>query len=787
MESRFRDGVGHGAPPQRGRRAAQAQKRPGLSGGSVRRPTLALRENPHATSGEFVYGLTRNGIPSGWSREGLQLKGRWRLFRHEAGRVAGPAPWAYVLLFALSQVTGHWSAANFSAVTVWLSNGIMVAALLQLHRRPAMMVVTACFAINLFSNVLRGDPGILLWVNALMNMSLTWLVAVQTRRFCGAALDMRRPARLVRFAFIAAASVMVVTAAGISILWAIRHPPLPLLLFNAQSLFTVELMGLLLVTPVLLLFARAHRFKSTAPASRLEAMAAMTVMVAVSGAIFWQDQAPLLFLAFLPMLFITLRLSPMLAGTALLIQAAISGVATLTGHGPVNLFDPLPIAGLEAVPDILRRLSIYNAFMLAMVATVLPLSTVMSERRRLESRLRARTLAAQEARRRAEDALAARSRFLAVMSHEMRTPLNGVAGFAGLLAARTDLAPDALRQVRHIRESGDGLLMLVEDILDFARGDDALSPEPLDLAAVARESLTPSRIAADARGLTLIVDDHLPARARFACDRRALRQTLHPLVANAVKFTEAGEIVVRLDHHADGVVIQVSDTGCGIPPEAMPDLFEAFAQGDASIRRRHSGAGLGLALVARHVARMGGRIEVESAPDQGSTFILHLPLERVVDAATETVETRIDLPVVSPVETEAERAPRVLVVDDHPVNREVARIMLQALGCDVVEVIDGVEAIEAVQADVFDLVLMDVRMPRMDGLEATRRIRGLPQGEGLAIVAMTADAMPEDVVRCLAAGMNAHLAKPVSQASLFDAVSRALSGDLPDAGVGRAA
>ena len=228
----------------------------------------------------------------------------------------------------------------------------------------------------------------------------------------------------------------------------------------------------------------------------------MTVMIAVSGAIFWQDQAPLLFLAFLPMLFITLRLSPMLAGTALLILAAISGVATLTGHGPVNLFDPLPIAGLEAVPTILRRLSIYNVFMLAMVATVLPLSTVMSERRRLEARLRARTLAAQDARRRAEDALAARSRFLAVMSHEMRTPLNGVAGFAGLLAARTDLAPEALRQVRHIRESGDGLLMLVEDILDFARGDDALSPEPLDLAAVVRESLTPSRTAADARGLT---------------------------------------------------------------------------------------------------------------------------------------------------------------------------------------------------------------------------------------------------------------------------------------------
>jgi signal transduction histidine kinase/ActR/RegA family two-component response regulator len=718
------------------------------------------------------------------------LQGRWRLFRHEAGRVAGPASWVYVLLFALSQIVGHWSAASFSAVTVWLSNGIMVAALLQLHRRPAMMVITACFAINLFSNVLRGDPGILLWVNALMNMAVAWLVAIQARRYCGAALDMRRPRRLMRFALICLISVVTVAAIGISILWAMRRPAQALLEFSFTQLVSVELMGLLLVTPVLLLFARAHRFRTTSSARPLEACALMGVMVAVTVAIFWQDQVPLLFLAILPMLAITLRLSPTLAGLALLIQAALSGAATLTGHGPITLFDPAPIAGLEAVPTILRRLSVYNVYMLAMVATVLPLSTVMSERRRLESRLRTRTLAAQDARRRAEDAAAARSRFLAVMSHEMRTPLNGVAGFADLLAARPDLHPEALRQVRQIRESGDGLLMLVEDILDFAHGDDALAPEPLNLAAVACEALSPSRAAADARGLSLTVDDRLPRGARFACDRRALRQTLHPLVANAVKFTEAGEVSVRLDWHSGGVVIRVSDTGIGIPPEAMPDLFEAFEQVDASIRRRHSGAGLGLALVARHVTRMGGRIEVESRVGEGSTFTLHLPLERLADAAPEPVPTPAPGPVVEAVAEpeETERAPRVLVVDDHPVNREVARIMLQAIGCDVVEVCDGVEAVEAAGAEVFDLILMDVRMPRMDGLEATRRIRKLPGDAGaVAIVAMTADAMPEDVVRCLASGMNAHMAKPVSQAGLFDAVSRALSGELPDPQMGQAA
>jgi signal transduction histidine kinase/ActR/RegA family two-component response regulator len=714
------------------------------------------------------------------------LKGRWRLFRHEAGQVAGPPPWVYVLLFALSQLLGHWSTATFSTITVWLSNGIMVAALLQLHRRPAMLVMAACFAINLFSNILRGDPGVLLWVNALMNMALAWLVAVQTRRYCGAALDMRRPRRLLRFAIISAASVMVVAAAGIAVLWGMRQPSPALLLFTFQALASVELMGLLLVTPALLLFARAHRFKGMVRASPGEALGLMTLMIAVTIAIFWQDRAPLAFLALLPMLMITLHLSPTMAGTALLIHAALSGAATLTGHGPVNLFDPLAIEGLEGVPTIVRRLSVYNLYMLAIVATVLPLSTVMSERRRLEARLRARTLVAQEARRRAEDAAAARSRFLAVMSHEMRTPLNGVAGFADLLAARPDLDAEAVRQVRQIRQSSDGLLMLVEDILDFAHGDDTLTPEPLDLAAVVREAMTPSRIAADGRGLKLTIDDRLPLRARFACDHRALRQAVYPLVANAVKFTESGEVAVRLDRAGEDVVIRVSDTGCGIPTEAMPDLFEAFAQGDASIRRLHSGAGLGLALVARHVTRLGGRIDVESVPGEGSTFTLYLPLTRVADAEPAPV---VELhPPVAPEAAEEERAPRVLVVDDHPVNREVARIMLQAFGCEVVEVCDGVDAVEAVQAGVFDLVLMDVRMPRMDGLEATRRIRALPGEAGrMAVVGMTADAMPEDVARCLSSGMNAHLAKPVNQAGLFDAVSRALSGALPPGRVHKAA
>jgi two-component system, sensor histidine kinase len=724
----------------------------------------------------------------GWNREGVRLRGSWRLFRHEAGLVAGPPAWVYVLLFALSQLIGHWSVATYGAVTVWLSNGIMAAALLQLHRRPAVAVLTACFTINILSNIVRGDPGMFLWINALMNVAEAALVALLARRFCGAALDMRRPGRLARFAVIAAVSIAVVGGAGFVLMGLLRQPTLAVWLFKLKSFFVVELVGMLLVTPVLLLFARAHRFTGMTLARAPEAAALMALMTLSAVYVFWQSDNPLLFLTFPPMLLIALRLSPTMGATALIVMAGISGVGTLTGHGPVQLTRLIETPGLEAVPAMLRRLDFYNLYMLTLVVTVLPLSTVMSERRRLVSQLRARTVAAQDARRRAEDAAAARSRFLAMMSHEMRTPLNGVAGFADLLAAREGLDEGAVRQARKIRESSDGLLMLVEDILDFARGDDALTPEALDLAEVAREAATPSRMTTECRGVSLTIDSRLPDAARFAADRRALRRTLHPLIANAAKFTDKGEIVVRLDRAADGVAIRVSDTGCGIAPELLPDLFEAFAQGDASIRRNHSGAGLGLALAARHAARMGGRIEVDSRPGEGSTFTLTLPLERLPDAeiATESPETRDES-----LEAETDmppRAPRVLVVDDHPVNREVARIMLEALGCAVTEVCDGVDAVTAVQAEPFDLVLMDVRMPRMDGLEATRRIRALPGDVGaLAIVAMTADAMPEDVAGCLASGMNAHMAKPINQAGLYDAVSRALSGELTPARVSEAA
>jgi two-component system, sensor histidine kinase len=703
------------------------------------------------------------------------LKGRWRLFRHEAGRVAGPPPWVYVAMFVASLAASFLWAREFGAVAVWLSNGIMAAALLQLHRKQALQVLALCLAANLAHNLVRGDPWIFFWLNAGMNLTIAVVTSVLARRFCGAALDMRRPSRLARFVLLAAVPAVLI-AAGVSMaaLQAFSPQTPAMLAFISQTYISVELLGVLLVTPALLMFARAHRFRGVSRASRREAVALMSLSVMVTLLTFSQQAAPLLFLAFMPLVLIALRLSPPATAAAVLITSVLAGSLTLLGYGPVHLTELSTDPSVGQVAPVMQRLLVLNVFLLCGVITILPISTVVTERRRLETRLRARTAAAQEARRHAEEAAAARTRFLAMMSHEMRTPLNGVAGFADVLAGRPGMDPEAVRQARQIRRSSDGLLMLVEDVLDFARGETALAPEPLDMAAVIHEAVQPNLGALESKGLALEV--RVPAGApRRLGDRRALRQTLHALISNAVKFTERGGVAVELVDMADAVRLSVIDSGCGVDADARDRLFEAFEQGDASVARRHDGAGLGLALVARNVRRMGGAVKVGDAVGGGSRFEITLPLPRVIHEVA-------PVPVAEPVaatETEPEsRAPRVLVVDDHPVNREVAAVLLRAFGCEVLEVCDGLEAVEAAEAESFDLVLMDVRMPVMDGLEATRRLRADPAHHNLPIVAMTADAMPEDVARCLAAGMDAHMAKPISQAGLLKAVTQALSGEL---------
>ena len=688
------------------------------------------------------------------------MGGKWRLFRQDAGRVSGPPPVFYVGLFTLCMALGMWSVSRYGAVVIWPANGVILAALLQLHRRPAIAVLTVCLAINLGTNVFRGDSGVMLVMNAVLNMGEVLLAGLIARRFCGAALDLRRPARLARFAFLAAAPSVALSAL---IAVSIADVPKALIPFTLGTYFSMEVLGLLIVTPTLLLMVRGHRFVALNSVPVWEKGALLALLAAVTIGVFAQGSTPLAFLIFPPLLLIAFRLSPSWAAFAVMLVAVIGAGATLTGHGPIPLTQVSPDPALAGVAPVLRVMPVFYLFMAAVLCVALPASTVLTERRRLEARLQAQTIAAHEARRRAESADAAKSRFLAMMSHEMRTPLNGVAGFASLLAARPDLDAEAQRQIGLIRHASDGLLMLVDDVLDFSHGGVELNPAAFSVSAAALEAIDLVRPAAEAKGLSLEVHDHLGHDMRHLGDARRVRQALHLLLVNAVKFTAEGGVLVTLDADDDGIVVRVADTGPGISPEQAPTLFQPFHQGDASINRQHAGAGIGLALCKHLIGLMGGEIGVDSRFGEGSTFWFRAPLPPLDDRRS------------APDRTVVGRAPRVLVVDDHAVNREVAGLMLTAVGCDVTQVCDGDEAVEAARYGDFDLILMDVRMPRMDGLAATRAIRALEGGAAaVPIVAMTADVMPEDVARCLAAGMNAHLAKPVTQALLIETVAQSL-------------
>ncbi len=415
----------------------------------------------------------------------------------------------------------------------------------------------------------------------------------------------------------------------------------------------------------------------------------------------------------------------------------------------------------------------------------------VAELSRLNERLERMTQNLIKARDAAERSNRAKTHFLAGMSHELRTPLNGILGYARLLSMEGGLNKTQAARVEAMQGAGRHLLHMISRVLDLSEIEAErleLQNEMIEVQAVAAACIDLVRPAAEQKRLTLTLDVSDGAPQRIVADAMRLQQILLNLLGNAVKFTSAGRIDVRLLPVPDdsGIRIEVADTGPGIPAEQRASLFQDFVRLDTAATREAEGAGLGLSLSARLAAFMDGRMGLDDQPGGGSIFWLELPMTN--PGASVAMMPDLGGPMVAgqaedgvPGVAAGSRPMTLLVVDDILMNRDIAGSILRAAGHDVTCVESGAEAIVAVAARDFDVVLMDVRMPEMDGLEATRRIRALEGTRRVPILALTAQAFTEQIAECRKAGMDGHLGKPFDADALLAAVVSAASAEFATA------
>jgi len=451
--------------------------------------------------------------------------------------------------------------------------------------------------------------------------------------------------------------------------------------------------------------------------------------------------------------------------------AALTYAGTILGPLIIKL---MVLGGRENV--VLGALAI--SFLVFLIVLVMTNASMFMERLKVLQRLKFSIEDAKAANEAAQRANSAKSEFFATMSHEIRTPLNSVIGYTSLVLARRSLNAEDARDLEIVRDAGRSLLNTVNDILDFSAieaGRLKLLLAPTLLRPMIESCLSLMQVEARAKGLALSAEiDSALDEVSVEADAQRVRQVLVNLVGNAVKFTSEGRVDVEakwLRRSDDIVAVRfiVKDTGPGIPQKSIPELFNRFSQLDGSYERRFTGSGLGLAISKSIVVAMDGEIGVQSELGVGSAFWFELPL--IVSRALPAIDRSVEARPASP------GGLNILVVDDMEPNRRLTSTVLRRAGHRAVTAASGAEAISLVKSETFDVILMDMQMPGMNGLAATKEIRTLPPSQGqVPIIAMTANVLPNEIASCYAAGMTAHIGKPFEIDELLRTIEAASDG-----------
>ncbi len=515
----------------------------------------------------------------------------------------------------------------------------------------------------------------------------------------------------------------------------------------AMTTATATFAGYAVITPLLLLLTQPQHEQPGLWRAKLIMWAVVGIYTVVMAATFMEPRYPTAYLIPLALILVAHAVDFRGIVVVILATAVISVWLTFTGYGPISHFQG----------DLMTKILLTQAFLAIVICMTLPFSALMSDRERLKRSL----VAALEE---AKSASVAKSTFLATISHEIRTPLNGVLGMAQVIAM-DDLSPVQRERLAVVRSSGESLLSLLNDVLDISKieaGKLALETIEFDLVKVIQTVAGQNQGLAATKGLVIetFTDG---VEGFYAGDPNRIRQVVQNLVSNALKFTDDGSIAILASASSDGVKIALRDTGMGIPADKIGALFQKFRQVDESTTRRFGGTGLGLSICRELAQAMGGDVAVESRAGEGSTFTLSLPLRRLANTSVDPAP--IEEPYRPP-----ELQLRVLAAEDNPTNQLVLKTLLGAAGITPTMVSNGADAIAAWRAGEWDVVLMDVQMPVMDGITAVKAIRQEEAKTGAAptrVVALTANAMDHHVQEYLQAGMDDYLAKPISLEKLF--------------------